>query len=393
MMGIEQIVEYVIIFVIAFIIAFSATPIAKKISAVIGAVDIPNDNRRMHKKPMARLGGLAIIAGFVFAILFLIVSYSFAENGKAPLISISRQLVGICAGMLIIIAMGIIDDIKSIEWPKTKFFLQLLAALSVVFIGGMRIERLSNPFSPAPYFGLPGPVSVIITILWIIGITNAINLIDGLDGLASGVTAISSISLFFIMMVGPEANYIPLVAVMTLALAGSTLGFLPFNFYPSRIIMGDTGAYFLGYILAVISLQGAMKSYTAISLAVPILVLGLPVFDTASSFIRRIFNGKSFMRADRGHIHHRLIDMGLSHRQSVVVMYTGSAALGLIAIVMSDKGALSAAILLVLLSAFIIGGAFFMKDINNNEMLTKNKDMKDKDDRPEENKLLGEEQS
>jgi UDP-GlcNAc:undecaprenyl-phosphate GlcNAc-1-phosphate transferase len=154
-------------------------------------------------------------------------------------------------------------------------------------------------------------------------------------------------------------------AVITAALAGSTLGFLPFNFNPAKIFMGETGSAFLGFTLGVISIQGSLKSYAAISIAIPLLVLGLPLFDTLFAIIRRIGSGKPIMQADRGHLHHKLIDMGLSQRQSVVVMYTASGALGLCAIVLADRGALSAIILLVAVSVFVIGGARYMSDFSS----------------------------
>ncbi len=360
--------DWFITFILAFIVSFSATPIARKLAYGIGAVDIPCEERRMHKRPLARLGGIAIICGFTVAVLFLFMSSSIGESsGFATQI----QLIAILAGGAVITLTGLVDDIRGLG-PKTKLLLQLAAALAVIFIADMRIEGFTNPISQ-DFISLPLYLSYPLTILWIIGITNAINLIDGLDGLAAGITSISCICLFFINIIANQG--LPaiqsLVAVLTLALAGSALGFLPFNFFPSKIIMGDTGAYFMGFILAIVSIQGAMKSFTAISLSIPLIVLGLPLFDTAASICRRLASRKPIMQADRGHLHHRLIDMGLSHKQSVIVMYTASAALGLGAVVMADKGTLSAVILLALVSVFIIGGAVYMKEINHEEQETK----------------------
>jgi UDP-GlcNAc:undecaprenyl-phosphate GlcNAc-1-phosphate transferase len=202
-----------------------------------------------------------------------------------------------------------------------------------------------------------------------VGITNAINLIDGLDGLAAGVASISSLSLFFVsMLIGDTlAVY---TAVVTAALAGSTLGFLPFNFNPAKIFMGETGSAFLGFTLGVISIQGTLKSYAAISIAIPLLVLGLPLYDTLFAIIRRLVTGKPIMQADRGHLHHRLIDMGMSQRQSVVTMYVASGALGLCAIVLADRGAISAIILLLAVAVFVVGGARYMSDINGSAEAT-----------------------
>jgi len=368
MFNTEQVIEYLLAFMIAFLISFSATPIAKVISRKIGAIDVPNDDRRMHTKPLARSGGLAIIAGFMASVLFLVINAYFENLPIIPL----RQLIGIFSGALIVAAVGIIDDIKRVD-AKIKFLVQAVAAVCVVVIGGMRIEYLTNPFIKLGYSRLPLYISYPLTILWIMAITNAVNLIDGLDGLAAGTTAISCISLFIItLLINKDAYFAPMVAVMALALAGSATGFLPFNFHPAKIIMGDSGAYFMGFILGTISIQGALKSYTAISISIPIIVLGLPLFDTTTAFLRRIFNKQFFMRADRKHIHHKLIDMGLSHKQAVIVMYTATAALGLSAIVMANKGPLSAIILMIIVAVFVVGGAFFMKDINIDEMPVKN---------------------
>ena len=351
--------EYFISFVVAFIVAFSATPIAKRLAFKMGAVDIPKDNRRMHKKPIARLGGLAIVSGFFIALLFNMTGSLFDIGGVFD--PDRKQLSGILIGIVIIVALGIIDDIKPLS-AKIKLVFQLLAAFIVV-LTGTTIQNITNPFSDLGVSTLSPYVSYPITILWIVGITNAVNLIDGLDGLAAGVSSISSLSLFFVSVIVGDPN----TAVITAALAGSALGFLPYNFNPAKIFMGDTGATFLGFTLGVISIQGMLKSFAAISLAIPLLVLGLPLFDTAFAILRRLLKGRSIMEADRGHLHHRLIDMGLSHKQSVVVMYIASAALGLCAIVLADKGVLGAIVLFISVSVFIVGGARYMSEISDND--------------------------
>lgn len=354
--------DCMITFALAFIITFSATPIAKRISMKAGAVDYPKDRRRMHKEPIARLGGIAIIAGFTVAVLFVFFTALLGNSEK----DIVRQLLGIMAGMSIIAAIGITDDIKKLgPWPKLS--LQIIAALVTILISGLRITIFSNPFSASlPYVVIPGYISYPLTVLWIVAITNAINLIDGLDGLAAGVTAISCISLFFInLFINKDLSIMPFVSVLILALAGSSIGFLPFNFYPAKIIMGDTGAYFLGFMLSIISIQGALKSYTVLSISVPLLVLGLPVIDTVASIFRRIKTRKSIVHADRGHIHHRLIDMGLSIRQAVITLYIASAGLGIAAIVMAERGVMSAVIFIVMVSLFVISGAYYLRDIDS----------------------------
>ncbi|RCX14328.1 UDP-GlcNAc:undecaprenyl-phosphate GlcNAc-1-phosphate transferase [Anaerobacterium chartisolvens] len=353
-----MIYEYFISFILSFIVAFSATPIAKKVAFKWGAIDVPRDNRRMHKKPIARLGGLAIVSGFLVAILFTSVSlYISASSAFKP----NFQFIGFLVGVLIITVIGIIDDIKQVR-ARYKLVFQITAACIVAFTG-TRIGFVTNPFSSIGISELNPVISYGITILWIVGITNAVNLIDGLDGLAAGVSSIASLSLFFISIILERWD----IAIVTAALAGSALGFLPYNFNPAKIFMGDTGSNFLGFALGVISIQGTLKSYAAIAIAIPLLVLGLPLFDTSFAIIRRIINKKPIMEPDRGHLHHRLIDMGLSHRQSVVVMYTVSATLGLCAIVLADKGVLSAIILVLAISVFVIAGARYMSEITTRD--------------------------
>lgn len=354
-------VEYIISFAVAFIVAFSSTPIAKKIAFRVGAIDVPKDNRRMHKKPIALAGGLAIFCGFVFSVLFTVISSKITGTNW---LESYRLILGLLVGTIIITLTGFVDDVKPLS-AKTRLVFQSIAAISTILISDIRIERVTNPFSPVGVTELSWYISYPLTILWMIGITNAFNLIDGLDGLAAGVSTISSLSLFLVSMLTPTVG--PFASVMTAALTGASLGFLPFNFNPAKIFMGSTGAYFLGFTLAAVSIEGMFKSYTAISIAIPILALGLPLFDTIFAIIRRLINGKPIMCADRGHLHHKLIDMGLSHKQSVLVLYLASAVLGLCAIVMADKGALSAIILLITISIFVIAGAKYMVDLDDNE--------------------------
>ena len=357
----SYIYEYIITFALAFIVSFSATPMVKKLAFKVGGVDIPKDNRRMHKKPIALMGGLAIICGFVISLAFDLLTTS-------NIITPGREITGLITGIAVIMLMGVLDDTRNLKaWVKLAF--QILAAVCVVAISGTQISVITNPFASDPYLELSPYISIPLTILWIVGITNAINLIDGLDGLAAGVSSISSLSLLFVSVL--RADLDPSIAIytalVTAALSGSTLGFLPFNFNPAKIFMGETGAAFLGFTLGVISIQGAMKSYTAISIAIPLLVLGLPLFDTLFAIFRRVISRKSIMQADRGHLHHRLIDMGLSQRQSVLIMYIASASLGLCAIVLADRGALSAIVLLLAVSVFVVGGTKYMNDIRSSD--------------------------
>ncbi len=314
----------------AFLVALVATPVVKRLAFRVGAVDVPKDSRRMHNHPIPRMGGLAIFLGFLLSVLL------FAD--------LTTQLRGMLLGAVIIVVLGILDDIYALG-AKLKLAVQIAAALVAVFSGNV-IETLSNPnvFSTDLYWDL-GWLSIPATVIWIVAITNAVNLIDGLDGLACGVSTISSMTLLVISLLVADAP----VAILMAALAGGCLGFLPYNLNPAKIFMGDTGSTFLGYILAVVSIQGLFKFYTIISFAVPFLMLGLPIFDTCFAFIRRIAHGQSPMHADRSHVHHRLIDMGFNQKQAVAVLYVISAILGLSAVVLTTSGALKAMILLLAL--------------------------------------------
>ena len=333
--------------VAAALVSLISTPVVRSLAFRIGAVDVPRDGRRMHDHPIPRMGGLAIFFGFILSVLLFL-----------PL---SEQLRSMLMGAVIIVILGIFDDIYALS-ARLKFCVQIIAAL-VAVLGGNRIFGLSNIniFSSDPYWEL-GWLSIPISVLWIVGITNAVNLIDGLDGLACGVSTISSMTLLVIALIMAE----PDVAMITAALAGACLGFLPYNLNPARIFMGDTGSTFLGYILAVVSIQGLFKFYTFISFAAPFLMLGLPIFDTCFAILRRLAKGQSPMAPDRGHIHHRLIDMGFSQKQAVAMLYVISAILGLSAVVLTTIGAVRAMLfLLALCVAGALAGKLYL-DHNNN---------------------------
>ena len=314
----------------AAVVSLISTPVVRSLAFRVGAVDVPKDNRRMHNHPIPRMGGLAIFFGFILSVLLFV-----------PL---TQQLRTMLLGAVVIVILGIFDDIYALP-AMPKFMIQIAAAL-VAVLGGNRIFGLSNIniFSSDPYWEL-GWLSIPISVLWIVGITNAVNLIDGLDGLACGVSTISSMTLLVIALNVAE----PDVAVLTAALAGACIGFLPYNLNPARIFMGDTGSTFLGFVLAVVSIQGLFKFYTIISFAAPFLMLGLPIFDTCFAILRRVSKGQSPMAPDRGHIHHRLIDMGFSQKQAVAMLYVISAILGLSAVVLTTTGAVRAMLFLLAL--------------------------------------------
>ena len=308
---------------VAAVISYLATPFVKKLAFKIGAVDVPKDNRRMHKKPIPRLGGLAIV------IAFLLCTFLFVK--------LEKQMQGILLGAIIILVVGVLDDCLALP-ALPKFFAQIAAA-TIVVMHGCEIRYVTNPFSVVPFdLGwLAGPV----TVFWIVLMTNAVNFIDGLDGLAVGVSGISTATMLVIaLLLGEES-----VAVVLAALLGACIGFIPYNFNPAQIFMGDTGSTFLGFVLASISVQGLFKMYAVISFMVPFLILGVPFFDVSFAVIRRLAKGQNPMTADRGHIHHRLIDMGLSQKQSVAIVYMLTGVLGLAAVLLANNTGTKAFIL------------------------------------------------
>ena len=315
-----QPVAYVVLALLAaLVVSFLTTPLVKSFAYKVGAIDVPKDARRMHEKPIPRLGGLAIFFGFMVSILLFV--------------RITPEMKSILLGAVVIVVLGVVDDIMALP-ALLKFIIQIVAAL-IPALHGVTIQAFSNPniFSRNPYWVL-GWLSIPLTVLWIVAITNAVNLIDGLDGLADGVSAISATTVLVIALMASEIQ----VAIVMAALVGACVGFMPYNLNPAKMFMGDTGATFLGYILATMSIQGLFKFYAVISFAVPFLILGLPIFDTAFAFIRRIVHGQNPMHADRGHIHHRLIDMGLNQKQAVATLYVISAILGLSAVVLTTGG-------------------------------------------------------
>lgn len=316
----SQLIVYIVLaLAVALIVSFLMTPVVKTFAYKVGAIDVPKDDRRMHKVPVPRLGGLAIFIGFMVSIFIFV--------------PITPEMRSILLGAVVIVVLGVVDDIMALP-AMLKFVVQIVAAL-IPALSGVRILAFSNPniFSSNAYWVLDG-LSIPFTVLWIVAITNSVNLIDGLDGLANGVSAISATTMLLIALIASELQ----VATVMAALVGACVGFMPYNLNPAKMFMGDTGATFLGYILATMSIQGLFKYYAVISFVVPFLILGLPIFDTAFAFIRRIAHGQSPMHADRSHIHHRLIDMGLNQKQAVATLYVISAILGLSAVVLTTSG-------------------------------------------------------
>lgn len=344
----NEIVNLTLAFLVAFLVSILSTPIAKRIALKVGAIDIPKDNRRIHKEPIPRLGGLAIFFGFLVS--FLVFS------------KFNSETLGLLLGACLIIAVGFVDDIKPLS-AKIKLVFQIIAALIVVY-SGVEIKAITNPFAAEKITSLDFyGISIVITVLWIVGVTNAINFIDGLDGLAAGVSSIAALFLLFIGLINGKPTEVLLMAI----LAGSTLGFLPYNFNPAKIFMGDTGSTFLGFVLAVISIQGTMKGYAAIAILVPLMVLGLPIFDTAFAILRRMLKGKPVMQADRGHLHHRLIDAGYTQKQSVLMLYAISIILGVSALVIVQTGLGRALIIVAVVLALIFLSLKYFINLHSRE--------------------------
>ncbi|MBU8905974.1 glycosyltransferase family 4 protein [Desertibacillus haloalkaliphilus] len=304
--------QYVLTLLICFLCALFITPVVRKFAIKIGATDKPNE-RKVHQKLMARLGGLAIYISFLLGIVILQPE--------------STYTIPILIGGFIIIVTGFLDDMMELS-AKWKLFGQILAAV-VVIIGGVQVQFINLPFENQLHLGW---FSIPITLLWIIGITNAINLIDGLDGLAAGVSSIVLITITAMAML--DGNLF-IVALGTILL-GSTLGFLVHNFNPAKIFMGDTGALFLGFMIAVISLLG-FKNVTVFSLLIPVIILAVPISDTFFAIIRRIVNKKPLSAPDKSHLHHCLLRLGFSHKKTVLLIYAMSAFFGLAAVLLTQS--------------------------------------------------------
>ncbi|GAA4069291.1 MraY family glycosyltransferase [Amphibacillus indicireducens] len=325
-----NITKLIIAFFIALISTFLLVYPVKKIAFKFGFLDQPN-KRKIHRHVTPRIGGLAIFVGVAISLLYLRLN--------------EPVMPAIITGGIIIVIVGLIDDKYQIR-PLVKLLGQLTTAI-VVMSGGVMIEKITLPFLGMIEFNQF--FAIFITVIWIVGVTNAINLIDGLDGLASGVTTIGLISIL-VMSIMDGNNIVIYLAVVLIA---SNMGFLYHNFYPATIYMGDTGAMFLGYSIAVISTLGLFKNVTLFSFILPIIILAIPIFDTLFSIVRRMLDGENILLPDKKHIHHRLLEAGFSHRATVLIIYAFSALFGLIAILFTKSSlivtvVLSVALLLIL---------------------------------------------
>lgn len=333
--------------VFAGIITALLTPLTIFIAPRIGAMDIPKDKRRVHNKPMPRFGGMAIYIGIMV--------------GLAVFAMQDSRIPPVMVGCTIIYVIGVVDDIKEMR-PAVKFIGQVAAA-TVVFAMGLRIEFITNWFGSGHMeFGMVA--CYFLTVIWLAGITNAVNLMDGLDGLAAGITCISAVCIAYVSYI--HGWYVPTIGMMVVA--GACAGFLPFNFHPAKTFMGDGGSQVLGFAVAALSVLGTVKSATLVVVVIPALVLGLPIFDTLLAIIRRTVRRQSIGTADKEHLHHRILRAGFGQRRAVLLMYSVSGIMGIVAILYS-RGLIVECIGLAIIAVIIVG--VIMTDTGTNKISLK----------------------
>lgn len=334
----DLLVQYLLPLVLALLLGYLLTPAVRALAFKVGAMDHPNP-RKIHQGLMPRMGGLAVYLAFVVAVLL------FRE--------LTLQVWGLLVGATLIILLGIWDDTRDIS-PRVKLAGQVVAALAIVPFG-IQVHYITNPFTGQLL--MLGLFSIPLTIFWVVAVTNAVNLIDGLDGLAGGVSCIAALTMatvawtqWHLLGVGG----MPEVVLLALTLVAATLGFLRYNFHPAQIFLGDTGSMFLGFTLSVMAIMSVTKSATAISVLIPLVILGVPLMDTLFAMVRRYNKHKPIFQPDREHLHHQLMAMGLSHRQTVLAIYGISLFLGLTAVLLNLLSSDQALILLLILAVVVI---------------------------------------
>ncbi len=325
-----------LLFGLSFLISAAATPVARYIAPKIGAMDIPKDSRRMHHHPIPRFGGMAMFLGTIIPLLI------FQHDNP--------KMIAAAIGGCMVYVLGVFDDLKNLS-ARLKFVIELLIA-TLMYAMGLRIELISNYFGEGNLrFGTA--VCFIVTVLWIVGITNTINLVDGLDGLAAGVAMIAALTIAYVAYIhGDTYGMIPVCCAM-IALAGSCAGFLPYNFYPASIFMGDSGSLFLGFMIASMSVVGPLKRSTFIAVVIPVIVLGVPIFDTMFAIFRRWVNHRPIMEADKGHLHHHLMASGFGQRRAVLMLYGISGIMGMAAVLISRELIKDAVVLMCIAAIYL----------------------------------------
>lgn len=322
---------------LAFFVTWSLTPLVRRLALRLGAVDIPG-SRKVHHLPVPTMGGLAIFVGFGAVLLF---------TWPWP-----RPVLGLALGGVLVVLLGIWDDCRELS-PRGKLLGQVAAALVMVALG-VKVDFVSNPFDGMIFLGF---LAVPATVLWVVGITNALNLIDGLDGLAAGTAAIAALSMGIVAWMEGQM----VVALYAFSLAACALAFLRYNFSPARIFMGDTGSMFLGLNLAGLAVLGFTKTTTVLSLLVPVIILGWPIVDTFWAIVRRYHHRQSIFAADKQHLHHQLLNLGLSQRQAVTVIYVLNGCLGAAAVLVNVLSLVEGIVLLLVLFTLVAVGCYLVR--------------------------------
>jgi UDP-GlcNAc:undecaprenyl-phosphate GlcNAc-1-phosphate transferase len=307
-------VIFLAIFFLSLVLAFVLTRYVRDFATAHRWVAVPTQERHLHSTPLPRLGGVAIFISFSVSIgiALALASHSARLQAAFPL----KMLLTILAPATLVFLLGVYDDIRGVG-PYFKFAVQAVAG-TMLFMGGLRIVNIPVLFGA---HSLPWYVGLPLTVLWVLAITNAFNLIDGLDGLAAGSALFSTVVAFVVALL----NGYSLVTVLSIALAGAILGFLRFNFNPATIFLGDSGSLFIGFLLSALALAGAQKAPTIVAVAIPVVSFGLPILETSLSIVRRLISGRPVFTADREHIHHKLLQHGMTHRQVVILLYGVSA--------------------------------------------------------------------
>ena len=323
----------------AAVVSFILTPLTIRFAAQLGAIDVPDADRRVHRQPIPRTGGLAVAGAFLIVGGVGLVLNSMVHF-VPPLHAVrTPEVISLFVGVVVGALLGYLDDRLELR-ARWQFIGQFL--LAAIAIGlGTTIDRLPNPFGDAP-IPLSDGFAIAATTLWVVGMLNSVNFIDGLDGLLAGVALIAVTTLGVVSLLDPPSQFEPIVPVLCALLAGGLLGFLPYNFHPARVFIGTAGVFTVGYALAVLSILGSAK------VALALLVLGVPIIDTFWIIIRRVSSGRSPFSADRGHLHHRLLDLGLSHRQAVLLIYAIGSLLALAGVFLSGRGQISVFLAVVL---------------------------------------------
>lgn len=346
-----------IAFLLAFITAYVITPYTIRFAKKIGAIDQPGNKRKIHTTAMPRLGGLAVIAGFMISVIYLVIVMTIEKNiNLSDVPDLHIKIIGFLSGCFILITFCFFDDYKGIP-AYVKLLGQTIAAI-VIVLSGIQIDKIEIIHLNIYIYNQE--ILKILTVIWIIGITNALNLTDGLDGLLSGIGIISCIALLIVFVL----NDSPIISVLLItALAGALTGFLPFNFTPAKTFMGDVGSNFLGFMLSIISILGTAKTYTALVIIAPLIIFALPLIDTIYAIIRRFIKTKSItgiFRADREHLHHKLMKRGYTQKQAVLILYLATATLGMFTIILLESGVWKAISFALIVFAI---GAIGYKDI------------------------------